>query len=49
MILQVHANDTDMGRNGQVFYTVVSDKDVENSLAIGSTSGKLYSTLMLDF
>ena len=49
MILQVHANDTDMGRNGQVFYTVVSDKEVENSLAIGSTSGKLYSTMMLDF
>lgn len=49
MILQVHANDTDMGRNGQVFYTVVSDKKIENSLAIGGTSGKLYSTLMLDF
>lgn len=49
MILQVHANDTDMGRNGRVFYTVVSDKEVENSLAIGGTSGKLYSTSMLDF
>lgn len=49
MILQVHANDTDMGRNGRVFYTVVSEKEVENSLAIGGTSGKLYSTSMLDF
>ena len=49
MILQVHANDTDTGRNGQVFYTVVSDKEIENRLAIGGTSGKLYSTSMLDF
>ena len=49
MILQVHANDTDWGRNGQVFYAVVGDKDIANTLAIGGTSGKLYSTLMLDF
>ena len=49
MILQVHAYDTDMGRNGRVFYTVVSDKEVENSLAIGGTSGKIYSTSLLDF
>ena len=49
MILQVHANDTDMGRNGQVFYTVVSDKEIYDRLAIGGTSGKLYSTSVLDF
>jgi len=49
MILQVHANDTDMGRNGQVFYTVLGEKDIEDILAIGGTSGKLYSTSMLDF
>ena len=49
MILQVHANDTDLGRNGQVFYAVVGDKDIENTLAIGGTSGKIYSALMLDF
>ena len=49
MILQVHANDTDMGRNGQVFYTVVRDKESDASLAIGSTSGKLYSASVLDF
>ena len=49
MILQVHANDTDVGRNGHVFYTVVSEKENEDSLAIGGTSGKLYSTSILDF
>ena len=49
MILQVHASDTDMGRNGQVFYTVVSDKEFDDRLAIGGTSGKLYSTSILDF
>jgi len=49
MILQVHANDTDIGRNGQVFYTVVNDNDIDHSLAIGGTSGKLYSTSILDF
>jgi len=49
MILQVHANDTDVGRNGQVFYTVVSAQDIEDRVAIGGTSGKLYSTSMLDF
>ena len=48
MILQVHANDTDLGRNGQVFYAVVGDTGFENTLAIGGTSGKIYSTLMLD-
>ena len=49
MIVQVHANDTDMGRNGQVFYTVVSNREIDDRLAIGGTSGKLYSTSMLDF
>ena len=49
MILQVHANDTDVGRNGQVFYTVVRDKEFDASLAIGGTSGKLYSASVLDF
>ena len=49
MIVQVHANDTDMGRNGQVFYTVVSDKEFDDRLAIGGASGKLYSTSILDF
>ena len=49
MILQVHAKDTDVGRNGQVFYTVVSDKEIDDRLAIDGTSGKLYSTSMLDF
>ena len=44
MIVQVHANDTDMGRNGQVFYTVVSNREIDDRLAIGGTSGKLYST-----
>ena len=47
--MQVHANDTDMGRNGQVFYTVVGDKVIDGRLAIDGTSGKIYSTSMLDF
>ena len=49
MILQVQANDTDTGRNGQVFYTVVGDKEIDGRLAIDGTSGKIYSTSMLDF
>ena len=49
MILQVQANDTDTGRNGQVFYTVVGDKVIDGRLAIDGTSGKIYSTSMLDF
>ena len=49
MILQVNANDTDLERNGQVFYAVVGDKDLERTFVIGGTSGKLYSTLILDF
>ena len=49
MIVQVHANDTDSGRNGQIFYAIVGDNNIESILTVGGTSGKVYNTLMLDF
>ena len=49
MIVQVHANDTDSGRNGQIFYVIVGDNNIESILTVGGTSGKIYNTLMLDF
>ncbi|XP_022808830.1 mucin-like protein [Stylophora pistillata] len=49
VILQVKANDTDSGRNGQIFYTILSDDNIESILTVGGQSGKVYSAQTLDF
>ncbi|RMX49506.1 hypothetical protein pdam_00019481 [Pocillopora damicornis] len=49
VILQVKANDTDSGRNGQIFYAIIGDDRVESILTIGGQSGKIYSAKTLDF
>ncbi|XP_027039530.1 protocadherin gamma-A4-like [Pocillopora damicornis] len=49
VILQVKANDTDSGRNGQIFYAILGDDNVESILTIGGQSGKVYIAKKLDF
>ena len=49
MIFQVHAVDTDLGRNGEVFYSIISDKSVGNIFVIDGTTGKIYNLLSQDF
>ena len=49
LILQVHANDTDLGRNGQIFYSVLGERSAENSLSVGGATGKVYNSFVFDF
>ncbi|KAL9982165.1 hypothetical protein ACROYT_G010976 [Oculina patagonica] len=49
VILQVHANDTDLGRNGEVFYSMVSDKSVGNMFVVDGQTGKVINSLTHDF
>ena len=49
VILQVKANDTDSGRNGQIFYAILGDDNVESILTVGGQSGKVYIAKKLDF
>ena len=49
VILQVKANDTDSGRNGQIFYAILGDDNVESILPVGGQSGKVYIAKKLDF
>ena len=49
VILQVKANDTDSGRNGQIFYAILGDDNVESILTVGGQSGKVYNAKTLDF
>jgi len=49
LILQVHANDTDLGRNGQIFYSVMGDRSAENSLSVDGATGKVYNSFVFDF
>ena len=49
VILQVKANDTDSGRNGQIFYAILGDDKVESILTVGGQSGKVYNAKTLDF
>jgi len=49
LILQVHANDTDLGRNGQIFYSVLGERSDENSLSVDGATGKVYNSFVFDF
>ena len=49
LILQVHANDTDVGRNGEVFYSLLGERSVENLLAIDGATGKVFNSFTFDF
>lgn len=48
LILQVYANDTDSGRNGQLFYSALGGK-IENLLAVDGATGKVYNSFLFDF
>lgn len=49
LIFQVRANDTDLGRNGQLFYSALGENNVGNLIAIDGGSGKVYSSFTFDF
>lgn len=49
LILQVHANDSDLGRNGQLFYSALGDKKSKNLIAVDGATGKVYSSMVYDF
>ena len=49
LILHVHANDTDDGRNGEIFYSLLGEKSVENLVAVDGASGKVFNLLTFDF
>ena len=49
LILQVRANDTDLGRNGELFYSAMGEKDVEKLIAVDGATGKVYSSFTFDF
>ena len=49
MILQVHANDTDIGRNGEVFYSMISDNSVGNMFVVDGQTGRIFNSLTQDF
>lgn len=47
--MQVHANDTDLGRNGEVFYSIISDNSAGNMFVIDGQTGKIFNSLLQDF
>ena len=49
LILHVHANDTDDGRNGEIFYSLLGEKSVEDLFAVDGASGKVFNLLTFDF
>ena len=49
LVLQLHANDSDKGRNGHVFYSMADDKGVGNIFTVDGKTGKIYNLLKLDF
>ncbi|XP_022804999.1 uncharacterized protein LOC111342215 isoform X2 [Stylophora pistillata] len=49
VILQVKATDRDLGKNGQIFYPILGDDNIESILTVGGQSGKVYSAQTLDF
>ena len=49
LILHVHANDTDDGRNGEIFYSLLGEKSVEDLVAVDGASGKVFNLLTFDF
>ena len=49
LILQVYANDSDLGRNGQLFYSALGDKKSKNFIAVDGATGKVYSSIVFDF
>lgn len=49
LIFQVRANDTDLGRNGELFYSAMGEKDVVKLIAVDGATGKVYSSFTFDF
>lgn len=49
LILHVHANDTDDGRNGEIFYSLLGEKNVEDLVSVDGASGKVFNLLTFDF
>lgn len=49
LVLQLHANDSDKGRNGRVFYSMVDDKGVGSIFTVDGKTGKVFNLLKLDF
>ena len=49
LILQVRANDSDVGRNGQIFYSMTGDNSVENVFTVDGKSGIVYNLVKFDF
>ena len=49
LILHVHANDTDDGRNGDIFYSLLGGKSVEDLVSVDGASGKVFNLLTFDF
>jgi len=47
--LKVHANDSDPGRNGRVFYSLAGDKGVGNAFAVDAKTGIVYNVHKLDY
>ena len=48
LILHVHANDTDDGRNGEIFYWLLRERSVEDLVAVDGESGKVFNLLPFD-
>ena len=49
LIFQLHANDSDSGRNGQLFYTAMRERNVDSLITVDGTSGKVYNSFAYDF
>lgn len=49
LVLQVHANDSDLGRNGQLFYSALGDKKSEHLIVVDGANGKVYNSFVFDF
>ena len=48
LILHIHANDTDDGRNGEIFYWLLGERSGENLVAVDGASGKVFNLLPFD-
>ena len=46
LILQVYANDSDLGRNGQLFYSALGDNKIKSLIVVDGATGKVYNSLV---
>lgn len=49
VVFQVRANDSDKGRNGRIFYSMVGDNRVSRIFTIDAITGIIYNLIKFDF